>query len=413
MSSETREQPRVSIRMAALLGMLTALAPFTIDTYLPAFPRIAADFGAHESAAEQTLAATMIGFAVGQLLIGPWSDRVGRRRPMLVGLTVHAVASLLAFAAPTFWFFLAARVAEGAGAAAGTVLALAIARDKYSGRPLVTAFGRIALVSGVAPLVAPVIGSQSVQLADWRWIFALLALYSTVLLVLTAVYLPETRPATLRQAVRGVHPARTYLHLLRHRPFDGILLVAGMRFTVLFAYLQVSPFILQSDHGLSVDDYAIVLAANSIGMLVGVQASTRLARWISPARVLSSSMGVLLVAGVVVLATGQIGAPTGFVIAGFSALMLACGLGLPMIQSLGLEEHPADAGAAAALINAAAFGSSAVLSPLTTLPGSFGVNRTVSLGLVILIATAVAAVAFATTRKVRSRQKAPVPAGRP
>ena len=386
-------------RIAVMLGLLTALSPFTIDTYLPAFPQIAAEFGARDSAAEQTLAATMIGFAIGQLAIGPWSDRVGRRGPLLAGLAIHAAAGVGAFLAPTFAWFVAARVVEGAGAAAGAVLALAMARDHYSGHPLITALGRIALVSGVAPLIAPVLGAQLVAVIGWRWIFVALAGYSTVLLVLVAALLPETRSPELRRAAAASRPLATYRHLLRHRPFDGVLVVAGMRFTVLFAYLQASPFILQIDHGLSVAAYGVVLAANSIGMFVGVQVSTRVTRRVAPAVVLSLSMGILMVAGLVVFVTGAASAPAAAVIAGFSALMLACGLGLPMIQALGLQDHPADAGAAAALIGAASFGASGVLAPLTALPGSFGAGRTVSLGLVIVLATALAAVVFRLTRK--------------
>ena len=158
-----------------LLGALTALGPFTIDLYLPAFPLLQRDFDTTAAAIQLTLTGTMIGFAIGQLLVGPLSDKIGRRVPLLAVTALHVVASVAAALAPDLVLLGVARVVMGMGAAAGSVVAMAIVRDLFGGRRLVVMLSRLALVSGVAPVVAPLIGSQLLLVMPWRGIFVVLA----------------------------------------------------------------------------------------------------------------------------------------------------------------------------------------------------------------------------------------------
>ena len=151
-----------------VLGALTALGPFTIDLYLPAFPVLQSELGVSAAAVQLTLTGTMIGFGFGQLIVGPWSDKVGRRLPLILATGLHIAASVAAALAPDITWLLVFRLLQGFGAAAGGVVAMAMVRDLFGGKPLVRMLSRLALVNGLAPVLAPVIGSQMLAIMDWR-----------------------------------------------------------------------------------------------------------------------------------------------------------------------------------------------------------------------------------------------------
>jgi MFS transporter, DHA1 family, multidrug resistance protein len=186
--------PRRRLAYVLILGMLVALGPFTIDLYLPAFPSVRSSFGVSDVAVQLTLSGTILGFGLGQLVVGPWSDRIGRRVPILVTTSVHVTACLLAALAPTVEALGALRVLQGAGAAGGGVVAAAMIRDLFGGQPLVRMLARMGLVSGAAPVLAPLIGSQLLRVLDWRGLFVSLALYGAAGLCLAALGIGETRP---------------------------------------------------------------------------------------------------------------------------------------------------------------------------------------------------------------------------
>lgn len=177
-----------------VLGALTALGPFTIDLYLPAFPVLTEEFSVPDSVIQLTLTGTTIGFAVGQLFMGPWSDKVGRRLPLIIATSVHVFASLAASASQDVVMLTVFRVLQGAGAAAGSVVAMAMVRDLFGGKPLVRMLSRLALVNGLAPILAPVIGSQLLLLMPWRGLFWFLAAYGLIVVCCVAIFIVETLP---------------------------------------------------------------------------------------------------------------------------------------------------------------------------------------------------------------------------
>ncbi len=272
-----------------LLGALTALGPFTIDLYLPAFPVLESDFRTTAAVIQLTLTGTMIGFALGQLIVGPLSDKVGRRIPLLCVTALHVVASIAAALAPTIELLMVARVGMGMGAAAGGVVAMAIVRDLFGGKRLVVMLSRLALVSGVAPVAAPLIGSALLAIMPWRGIFVVLAIYGAVMLVCTIFVIPETLPKARRSDKGSTTVLQRYRSVLSDRVFIGTLVIGAMTFSGLFSYLSASSFLFQQSFGFDAQQYGLLFAANSLGVVVGVQFASRLAARFGPQWVMAYS----------------------------------------------------------------------------------------------------------------------------
>ncbi|MFS0854149.1 multidrug effflux MFS transporter [Microbacterium sp. 179-I 3D4 NHS] len=347
-----------------LLGALTALGPFTIDLYLPAFPVLEEDFQTTAAAIQLTLTGTMIGFAVGQLLVGPLSDKIGRRLPLIVVTALHVLASAAAAFAPSLELLGVARVLMGMGAAAGGVVAMAIVRDLFGGRRLVVMLSRLALVSGVAPVVAPLIGSWLLTFMPWQGIFLMLAAYGVVMLVSTVVLIPETLPAARRQERGGATVLQRYRSVLTDRVFLGVLVIGGMTFSGLFSYLSASSFLFQQTHGLDAQQYGLLFAVNSLGVVAGVQTASRLAARFGPQWVMAYSTAVLLVSAVAIVVTDQLGLGLWGTVIPLFVFMTACGFTMPNVQVLALDRHGKAAGTAASIIGATNFGVAGLISPV-------------------------------------------------
>lgn len=347
-----------------LLGALTALGPFTIDLYLPAFPVLEADFATSATAIQLTLTGTMIGFALGQLIVGPLSDKVGRRVPLLSVTALHVVASVGAALAPTLELLSVARVFQGAGAAAGGVVAAAIVRDLFGGRRLVVMLSRLALVSGVAPVLAPLVGSALLAVMPWRGIFVVLAVYGAVMLVSAIVFLPETLPPARRHERGSTTVWQRYRSVFSDRVFIGVLIIGGMTFSGLFSYLSSSSFLFQLDYQLSAQQYGLMFAVNSFGVVAGVQTAARLAARFGPQWVMAWSTAVLVVAASAIIVTDQMGLGLWGTIVPLFVFMTACGFTFPCVQVLALDRHGKAAGTAQSIIGATNFGVAGVISPL-------------------------------------------------
>jgi DHA1 family bicyclomycin/chloramphenicol resistance-like MFS transporter len=347
-----------------LLGALTALGPFTVDLYLPAFPVLQHDFHATASAIQLTLTGTMIGFGIGQLIVGPLSDKVGRRIPLLVVTAVHVVASLAAALAPTLLLLGAARVLMGMGAAAGGVVAMAIVRDLFGGRRLVVMLSRLALVSGAAPVIAPLIGSALLGVMSWHGIFVVLAAYGTVMLACAFFLIDETLPRGRRHVGERTTMLQRYRGVLHDRVFLGVLVIGAMSFSGLFSYLSSSPFLFQETYGLSAQQYGMLFAANSLGLVIGVQTAARLAARFGPQWVLAFSTSALVVAASVIIVNDTVHLGMWGTIVPLFVFMTACGFTFPCVQVLSLERNGAAAGTAASLIGFANNAVAGLIAPV-------------------------------------------------
>src|ERR1700687_3288030 len=383
-------KPPSRARMIVVLGALVALGPLTIDMYLPALPKIADDLSVSSSVAQLTLTGTLAGLALGQLIVGPLSDSLGRRRPLMAGIVLHMLASLLCLFAPNIAVLGVARGLQGMGAAAAMVVAIAVVGDLFAESVAATVLSRLMLVLGVAPVVAPSLGAAVLLMASWHWVFAVLVVLAGGLLLLAALALPETLPASHRRPLKVRSIAATYVEVLRDVRFDILVLVGALGMSGLFAYIAGASFVLQGHYGLDQQAFALVFGAGAVALIGATQFNVVLLKRFSPQVIVQWALVASSVAGAVFvgLSVAQVGGLPGFVVPVW-AILAAMGLVIPNAPAVALSRHPDAAGTAAALLGAAQFGIGAAVAPLVGVLG----NGEVALALVMTTGVVIALLA--------------------
>lgn len=357
-------------RFALILGGLTAFGPLSIDMYLPALPQLTDELGATSSQAQLTLTAVLLGLAFGQLIAGPVSDSIGRRTPLLVGLTLYIVVSVLCALSDSVYGLAALRALQGFGAAAGMVIARAAVRDLYSGTEAARFFSSLMLVTGLAPILAPVIGGQVLAHTNWRGVFVVLTALAVVLLVVTIFALPETKPKEWRQPADLGSTFRTFRRLLSEPSFLGNALAAGLAMAAMFAYVSGSSFVLQDIYGMSPQTYSIVFGMNAIGLVGAGQANARLVgRFASESQLLLIALSSASTAGAVLVTAAAVGWPLPVLLATMFVMIASLGFVLPNTTMLALADHREVSGTASALLGVSQFIVGALAAPLVGLGG--------------------------------------------
>ncbi|MEU5592394.1 multidrug effflux MFS transporter [Streptomyces sp. NPDC020298] len=364
---------RTGLLLVLLLGGLTATPPLAMDMYLPSLPAVTRSLHAPAATVQLTLTACLAGMALGQLVVGPMSDRWGRRRPLLAGLAVYVVATALCAVAPTVETLVAFRLAQGLAGAAGIVIARAVVRDLYDGIAMARFFSTLMLVSGVAPIVAPLIGGQILRVTDWRGVFVVLTVVGALLACVVWLRLPETLPPAERHGGGVGEALRAMRGLLADLPFTGYMLAGGFAFAALFAYISASPFVIQEIYGASPQTFSLLFGLNSVGLVIAGQINGKvLVGRVRLDKVLAVGLTVVVLAATALLlmsagAFGDVGlAP---VAAALFVLMSAMGITLPNTQSLALLRTRHAAGSASALLGTSSFLVGAIASPLVGVAG--------------------------------------------
>ncbi|WP_437582640.1 multidrug effflux MFS transporter [Paramicrobacterium sp. CJ85] len=381
-----------------VLGALTALGPFTIDLYLPAFPVLTEEFAVPDSVIQLTLTGTTIGFAVGQLFMGPWSDKVGRRLPLIIATSVHIFSSLGASVSTDVVLLTIFRVTQGAGAAAGGVVAMALVRDLFGGKPLVRMLSRLALVNGLAPILAPVLGSQLLLIMPWRGLFWFLAAYGLIVVICVSLFVVETLPKERRTGKGHSTIGERYRNVFSDRIFVGVAIMGAMNFSGLFSYLSSSSFLFQELYAMDAQQYGFLFGANSIGVVIGVQISSRLMRWFGPQWVLATTTIVQVFSAITMFGLAFTDAGLLGILIPLFFFIMCCGFTFPAVQVLGLVNHGHEAGTAASLLGALNFGVAGIISPIV---GALGVSTQTMSGVMIGTAS-VAILALWTIVRPRS-----------
>ena len=357
--------------MIVVLGVMVALGPLTIDMYLPALPKIADDLSVSSSVVQLTLTGTLAGLALGQLIVGPLSDSLGRRRPLMAGIVLHMAASVICMLAPNLVVLGLARVLQGVGAAAAMVVAIAVVGDLFADNAAATVLSRLMLVLGVAPVVAPSLGAAVLLHGSWHWVFAALVVLAGALLLVAALALPETLPPSHRRPLRVRGIAATYMELLRDKRFVILVLVAALGMSGLFAYIAGASFVLQGTYGLDQQAFALVFGAGAVALIGATQFNVVLLKRFSPQTITLWALAAALLAGGVFvgLSVAHVGGLAGFVVPVW-AILGAMGLVIPNAPAVALSRHPDAAGTAAALLGAAQFGLGAAVAPLVGVLGN-------------------------------------------
>ncbi|MFE3764650.1 multidrug effflux MFS transporter [Streptomyces sp. NPDC059104] len=364
---------RTGLLVTFILGGLTALPPLSMDMYLPALPEVTDALRSPAATVQLTLTACLAGMALGQLVIGPMSDKWGRRRPLLAGMVLYVLATAVCALATTTELLIGFRLVQGLAGAAGVVIARAVVRDLYDGVEMARFFSTLMLISGAAPIVAPLIGGQVLRFADWRGVFVVLTVVGLALTVVVWRSLAETLPPERRQTGGVGSALRTMRGLLGDRVFAGYTLAGGFAFAVLFSYISASPFVVQEIYGASPQAFSLLFGLNSVGLIVVGQINGKLlVGRVSLDKALGAGIATITVASVALLlmSTGVFG-EVGLVpvAAALFVLMSAMGLVLPNTNAQALMRTPHAAGSASALLGTSSFLVGAVASPLVGIAG--------------------------------------------
>jgi MFS transporter, DHA1 family, multidrug resistance protein len=385
------EPARPPARTVVVLGMLSTFGPLSLDLYLPALPELAEDLNASASAAQLSITACLVGLAVGQLVAGPLSDRLGRRRPLIVGLVGFVLASVACALAPSVGVLVVLRFIQGLAGAAGLVISRAIARDLYSGRALMIFFSRLILVAGLAPVIAPILGGQLSRIMSWRGIFGVLAGFGAVLLLAGWLGLKETLPPERRIVGGFSKTLHGYNTLLHDRFFVGCALSSGLAGASMFAYISGSTFVLQRIYGMSPQGFSLVFGSISLALVIAAQVGGRLALVWPLTRVLGFGLAVNLLGATFLLVTVSIGLPLAVLLAALSVMVSAIGLIFPTANALAMADYPDLAGTASSLQGLSQFVFGAIAAPLV---GIAGEQTALPLGIVTTTASVCAITSF-------------------
>ncbi|MGW9557499.1 multidrug effflux MFS transporter [Nocardiopsis sp. NPDC055551] len=385
-----------------VLGVLTATGPLATDMYLPAFPQITRDLGTSEAQIGLTLTAIMLGLAAGQLVIGPMSDAWGRRRPLLVGVAMFTVTSVLCVFVPNVTAFIVLRFAQGVAGAAGAVIARAVVRDMFQGDDAVRFFSRLALVMMLAPLLAPLVGAQLLLVGPWQLSFWVLAVMAALSFVLVLFWLPESLPASERRAQGPRVLAATVGSLVRDRRFVAPVLSLGLSFGMLFTYVSAFSFVSQNEFGVSPQTYGGLFAVNALASMLGTQGNGLLVGRVDTKRRLLMGLVLALVAVLALLVLALTGTAQLWMVSSLLAvMMLSVGFIMPNATVSALDGQPvAVAGTASALMGSLQFALGGAIAALAGMTPS-GEASLVSMSVVMASVAVLSLLSFVWGARVK------------
>lgn len=367
--------------MVLILGSLTAFGPLSMDMYLPALPTVSEDFHTTASLAQLSITACLIGLAIGQLIFGPLSDIVGRKRPLLLTLITYAIASILCVFSSSIWTFIVLRFVQGAAAAAGIVIARASSRDMYTGKELTKFIALLALVNGAAPILAPIFGGVVLKWVSWRAIFGILSAIGLIMLLAVTLLLPETLPQENRKQGGLLETVKTFGVLLKDKVFMGIALAQAFTMMSMFAYIAGSPFVLQNIYGVSPQQFSIIFAVNGAGIIFAAQLTGRLSDRFEEVQLMKWGVSISFVGSLLLITSVLLSLPLWMLLASLFLIVSSVGIVNTTAFSLGMQRQGHVAGSASAFLGILPFGGGGIVSPLVGIAGD---QTATPLGIVIL-----------------------------
>lgn len=387
-ASRAAAPPRITVGLLVTLALLSAVAPFATDLYLPAFPAMVDDLHTSPTNVQLTLTTFLVGLAAGQLIFGPLSDRYGRVKPLLLGAAICVLASAVAVLAPNIEVLIAARLAQGLTGAAGMVIGRAIISDLATGRAAARAFSLMMIVGGVAPIAAPLAGGFLVGPLGWRGALAVILALVILMLAAALVVIRETHTEERRTALRDEKAtAGSPLRQLLGRRYVGNVVAFGFAFAVMMAYISASPFVYQTMMGLTAAQYGAVFGVNAFGLLLVSAVSAKLTSSREPHVLAAVGLVVILASSIAVLTISLTDVPAGWLALPLFGTVAGMGLVFGNVTALALSAAPRAAGTASAVLGATQFLLAAAVSPLVSLAGEHTARP---LGIVMICSSVIA-----------------------
>ncbi|GFZ79151.1 Bcr/CflA family drug resistance efflux transporter [Paenibacillus marchantiophytorum] len=369
-----------SLRLALILAAFSALGPFTVDMYLASLPQIMVFFETNVSMIQASLTASLLGLGLGQMVMGPLSDKYGRRTPLLISMILYIVSSISCAFLPNIESFIVVRFIQGVAASAGLVISRAIARDKYSGVEMTKFISLLIMISNVAPLVSPNAGSAVTSFSSWAGVFVLLGLLGILLTGITTWGLEESLPVQHRVSGNFMAVMKNYNRLFHDRMFMGYALVNGILYAGVFAFVAGTPFIYQNIFGVSPQTFSILFAMNGLAIMIGSQVVKRVAGRLAERSILRIGLSLSFISSFAILMAvlSKCSLPAIFV----STFLFAISIGIigPVSVTLAMESHGQIAGSASAVLGTFQFALGAVTSPLV---GIAGEHSAIPFGIII------------------------------
>jgi DHA1 family bicyclomycin/chloramphenicol resistance-like MFS transporter len=352
------------------LGALASFGPLSTDVYLPALPSLTRDLHASAAAGNLTLTASVLGIGIGQLVAGPASDQLGRRRPLLAGLVGFALASALCAAAPSVWVLITVRLVQGLCGGAGIVIARAIVRDLYGGTQAARMYATLMAITGVAPIVAPLIGSGVLSVSSWRGVFLVLTATGLCLVALAVRDVPETLPVAQRSGGGTRASARMLGGLIGNRAFAPYCVAFACSFGAMFAYISGGSYVLENVYGTSPQVFGVIFAVNALGFMALSHFSARVVDRFGSMRLLRWGLAAVCASSLAALAATANHSAIWVLLIALFCVVSANGLALSNAVAAAMAGQPEALGSASALLGLAQFGFGAVLAPLVGLGGA-------------------------------------------
>ena len=374
--------PRTGMRRATFLtlGILSAFGPFSLDFYLPSLPRIGEHFDVSPATIALTLSGCMIGLAVGQLIVGPLSDRYGRKRPLTIGLAAYVLTSLLCAAAPSAWFLIVVRVLQGLAGATGLVIGRAMVRDLAPTARLAYVFSMLGLINGLAPIIAPLTGGLLLHVLPWRGLFVILGALGLAITAFALRFLPESLAAKDRHTGGFAEIGHAVRRLSKDKLFVAGCLLLACGSASMFTYISLSSFVLQDDFGITPTQFSLVFASNSIGLWLAARASALMLRRRKPAQVLGIAVAIMICANLVLVFAAV--ADLGLVVF-LPALWVSVGVAgmiFPNAMGIALAGQQRAVGMASAVLGTLQFAAGAIAGPIA----SIGLVDATSMGIAMM-----------------------------
>ena len=373
----TRKQ---RLQLAVILGSITTIGPLSIDMYLPALPTLVADFGTTAALVQLSLTFFLLGLASGQLVAGPLSDVYGRRGPLLIGMFIYAVSSVLCAFSPSIGLLIGLRFIQGLAGSVGVVVSRAAVRDLYSGSELTKFFSLLMIVNGLGPILAPVIGGQLLRVTTWQGIFLVLFAAGIIFCLTILLRLPETLPKERRSKSGMKGTLLTFRVLLGNRKFMGYALSQGFVTASMFAYISGSSFVLQNIFAVTPQVYSLIFAVNGIGIIITGQIAGRLAGKVSETKLLLSGLLLCTMGGILLLLTVLVGGGLIPILICLFAVVSSVGIVGATSFSLAMQDQGETAGSASALIGLIPLLLGSCVAPLV---GLGGVESALSMAIVM------------------------------